>query len=107
MAQYFDQSGGNYTARDGAPETFSQNTGNKEFTLIDSTGRKFVFHNFDATLPALQSERKWGREFLARLPTPFPTLIPMQFGDDRNHVPRVTPAAPHRPYPAAVQTCTE
>ena len=54
VAQYFDQSGGNYTARDGAPETFSQNTTNKEFALTDSTGRRFVFHNFDSTIPALQ-----------------------------------------------------
>jgi len=54
FAQYFDVSGGTYTARHGAAELLTHSSGNKEYTLVDSTGRSIVFHNFDSSIPSPQ-----------------------------------------------------
>ena len=35
-------------------ETLSENTGNKEFTFTDTTGKVMVFNNFDSSLPSIK-----------------------------------------------------
>src|SRR5262249_9058178 len=40
------------SARFFLPESLSQDTGNKEFTLTDSTGDVIKFNNFDMSLPS-------------------------------------------------------
>jgi RHS repeat-associated protein len=55
QGEYFDPDGmGGYIARHAAGETLSHNSANKEYSLTDPTGRKFVFNDYDSTLPAAQ-----------------------------------------------------
>jgi RHS repeat-associated protein len=53
-AEYFDQSGGNYTGRDGDPNTLTHDGTNKQFVYTDSTGAQVVFHDYDSSIPAIQ-----------------------------------------------------
>ncbi|MBO0697189.1 MAG: RHS repeat protein [Zavarzinella sp.] len=43
-----------YTPRHASKDTLTQNTGNKEFTLVTSAGARLVFNNFDASLATYQ-----------------------------------------------------
>jgi RHS repeat-associated protein len=49
-AQFFDKVSGSFVPRDGALETLTENTTNKELILADSTGQQFIFHSFDTSL---------------------------------------------------------
>ncbi len=53
-ARFFDQSGGNYTARFFFKEQLTYNAGTGEFTLTDTAGNKLLFHDFDINLPVDQ-----------------------------------------------------
>jgi RHS repeat-associated protein len=54
QAEYFDQSGGNYTARDGAPDTLTHDTSGHTFTFTDSSGQQFTFYDNNSSYPAGQ-----------------------------------------------------
>lgn len=53
-AIYFDLNGGTYTPRFFGQETLTYDSGSGLFTLADTTGNQFTFHDFDAGLPAGQ-----------------------------------------------------
>src|SRR5262249_20798866 len=53
-AEYFDGGLMGYTPSNYSQDALTEDTGNREFSLVTDTGAKIVFNNFDSSLPTYQ-----------------------------------------------------